>query len=122
MDTVSISTPLDLSYLYMISDDDREFVKDMIETIVKNTPEILGEITFARKQDNWKEVGRLLHKLKPSLLMLNIDGLNAHIKSFEVNAKKEEDLSLADKQLIELQEYCNLIVNELTTEVANNTY
>ncbi|WP_109830734.1 Hpt domain-containing protein [Reichenbachiella versicolor] len=122
MSSISVSTPLDLSYLYTISDDDRDFVKDMIETIIKNTPENVAEIVAARKNENWNEVGRLVHKLKPSLLLLNIEHLTSHIKSFETNAKEQINLDEADLQLQQLEEYCSIIVSELTTEVANDTY
>lgn len=122
MGAPQISTPLDLSYLYEISDDDREFVKDMIETIVKNTPDAVREIRDAEKKDNWQEVGRLVHKLKPSLLLLNIDSLSVHIKTLEDNAKKRINLPDAKTQLNEMEAYCTLIVKELSTELNADSY
>ena len=122
MSNLDISTPLDLTYLYTISDDDREFVKDMIQTIVKNTPGNMAEIIAAREKDNWDEVCRLVHKLKPSLLLLNIESLSNHVRTFELNAKSRENQALADEQLAQLDEYCKVIVKELATEVANDTF
>jgi HPt (histidine-containing phosphotransfer) domain-containing protein len=117
-----INTPLNLSYLYEISDDDREFVKDMIETIVKNTPECLEEIKHAQSENNWTEIGRLVHKLKPSLLLLNIEEMSTHIKSLEDNAKKEINLDYIDTQIAEMGGYCQIIVSELGAELENDTF
>ena len=122
MSAPEISVPLDLSYLYEISDDDREFVKDMIETIVRNTPDSVVEIREAQKKDNWHEVGRLVHKLKPSLLLLNIDSLSTHIKTLEDNAKKKINLDEAVIQLDEMESYCATIVRELDTVIKTDTY
>ncbi|MFY0626866.1 MAG: hypothetical protein JXR07_11250 [Reichenbachiella sp.] len=122
MSIPQISLPLDLSYLYEISDDDREFVKDMIDTIVKNTPDSIKEIKVAADKNNWIEVGRLVHKLKPSLLLLNIDSVSKHIKVLENNAKEEINLEDAIVQLGELMEYSAIIIHELSTAVEQDNY
>ena len=122
MSAPDISLPLDLSYLYEISDNDREFVKDMIQTVAKNTPDSVIEIREAQKKSNWKEVGRLVHKLKPSLLLLNIDSLSTHIKSLEDNAKQEINLEFATTQLSEMESYCGIIVKELSRFIEEDSY
>lgn len=122
MSAPEVPVPLDMSYLYEISDDDREFVKDMIDTIVKNTPDSIKEIRDAADKGDWKEVGRLVHKLKPSLLLLNIDSLSRHIKTLEHNAKEEVNLEDAMVQLGELEVYSAIIVKELSDAISQDTY
>ena len=122
MSIPDIPIPLDMSYLYEISDNDREFVKDMIDTIVKNTPDGIKEIRVAADKNNWKEVGRLVHKFKPSLLLLNIDSVSKHIRVLETNAKEEINLDDAITQLKELEEYSAIIIHELATEIKEGTY
>ncbi len=122
MSAPDISLPLDLAYLYEISDNDREFVQDMIDTIVRNTPDSVTEIRAAQKNNNWEEVGRLVHKLKPSLLLLNIESLSTHIKSLEDNAKQEINLEFAGTQLDEMEHYCGIIVKELARALEEDTY
>ncbi len=117
-----IELPLDLSYLYEISDHDREFIYEMIMTIVKNTPEMISDIESAGKAENWEQVGRLMHKLKPSLLLLNIDSLSAHIRELEGNAKAPRNMELIPKQIAELRELCDIILQELNDLIKSDKF
>ena len=114
--------PLDLSYLYEISDQDREFIKEMMATIVKITPPSMVEINDSLTNKNWKEMGRLVHKLKPSLLLLNIDRLTTLIKSLEDNAKSESNLTLIPNQVSELSNFTNEIVTDLDAMIGADSY
>ncbi|MDW3211080.1 MAG: Hpt domain-containing protein [Reichenbachiella sp.] len=117
-----IQLPLDLSYLYEISDHDREFIYEMIMTIVKNTPDMLSDIEREGKAENWDQVGRLMHKLKPSLLLLNIDNLSAHIRELEGNAKAPRNMELIPKQIAELRELCDIILKELNDLIQSDQF
>lgn len=122
MATDKISLPLDLSYLYEISDHDREFIYEMIMTIVKNTPDMLSEIETEGKAKNWEKVGRLMHKLKPSLLLLNIDSLSAHIRELESNAKASKNTELIPNQIAELRELCDIVLKELNDLIQSDQF
>lgn len=122
MATDKIQLPLDLTYLYEISDHDREFIYEMIMTIVKNTPEMLDDIEREGKTENWEQVGRLMHKLKPSLLLLNIDNLSAHIRELEGNAKAPRNMELIPKQIAELRELCDIILKELNDLIKSDQF
>jgi HPt (histidine-containing phosphotransfer) domain-containing protein len=122
MPSEKIKLPLDLSYLYEISDDDREFIYEMIRTIVNNTPPILKEIKEAGEKEKWTELGRLLHKFKPSLLLLNIDYLSTLIRSAENNAKKENNIEDIPSQLIELNQLCEILLKELNDLIETDRY
>ncbi|UXX78028.1 Hpt domain-containing protein [Reichenbachiella carrageenanivorans] len=122
MASVKIELPLDLSYLYEISDHDREFIYEMIMTIVKNTPEMIQDIEREGKAEKWHEVGRLMHKLKPSLLLLNIDGVSAHIRELEANAKAPRNIEMIPKQIAELRELCDLILKELNELIQSDQF
>ncbi|WP_422362330.1 Hpt domain-containing protein [Reichenbachiella sp.] len=122
MATDKIQLPLDLTYLYEISDHDREFIYEMIMTIVKNTPEMLDDIEREGKAENWEQVGRLMHKLKPSLLLLNIDNLSTHIRELEGNAKAPRNMELIPKQIAELRELCDIILKELNDLIKSDQF
>ncbi|PIB34765.1 hypothetical protein BFP72_04775 [Reichenbachiella sp. 5M10] len=122
MSNINIPLPIDYSYLYEISDHDRDFIKDMLATIVKNTPGNLGDIIEASTKENWTEVGRQVHKLKPSLLLLNIESLTAHIKTLEGNAKGQKNLETIEKEIAELKEFCDLLISEIKKDLASDSY
>ncbi|UXP31131.1 hypothetical protein N6H18_12305 [Reichenbachiella agarivorans] len=122
MNKADLPLPLDYSYLYEISDDDRDFIKDMLATVVKNTPGNIEEIIAAQTKKSWTEVARLVHKLKPSLLLLNIEMVSTHIRNLESNAKKQTDLDLLKTQIAELKEFCDLIVSEIKKDIEADAY
>lgn len=122
MSTVNLELPLDFSYLYEISDNDRDFIKEMLETIVKNTPSNMEEINLAYEQKKWEEIGRLVHKLKPSLLLLNIGPISTLIKSLESNAKGQKNLDSIDTQIAELNEFCDVILSEINGALSSDSY
>lgn len=122
MSQTSIPLPIDYSYLYEISDNDREFIKDMLDTVIKNTPGNLDEIEKAGDEKKWTELARSVHKLKPSLLLLNIDSLTAHIKRLEADAKGQIDLELIPTKIAELRELCDLLVGEIKKDIEADAY
>ncbi|MEO9804711.1 MAG: Hpt domain-containing protein [Reichenbachiella sp.] len=122
MSSDKIELPLDLSYLYEISDHDREFIYEMIMTIVKNTPEMLDEIEEKGEVEDWYAVGRLMHKLKPSLLLLNIDNLSTLIRELEANAKAPKNIELIPDQIAELRKLCDLILSELDKLIKSDQF
>lgn len=122
MSTTKIDLPLDLSYLYEISDHDREFIYEMIMTIVKNTPDMLSDIEKEGKAENWHALGRLMHKLKPSLLLLNIETLSTLIRELEANAKAPKNMEEIPGQIKELRELCDLILDELEKLIKSDQF
>lgn len=122
MTSAKIELPLDLSYLYEISDHDREFIYEMIMTIVKNTPEMISDIEREGKAENWEQVGRLMHKLKPSLLLLNIDSFSQHIRELESNAKAPRNMEMIPQQIAELRELCDIILKELNDLIQSDEF
>ncbi|MGL1886981.1 MAG: Hpt domain-containing protein [Reichenbachiella sp.] len=122
MSSLNIQLPLDFSYLYEISDNDRDFIKDMLATIVKNTPQNIKEINQANEDGKWGEVGRLVHKLKPSILLMNIEELNTLIRALENNAKASKNLDDIKKQVTKLNEFCDLLLSEINEALTTDTY
>ena len=113
MSLYTYQKPLDLSYLYEISDHDRDFIKDMIDTIVRTTPACIDEINAAMREERWNEIGRLVHKVKPSLLLLNIDSLSALIRTLEDNAKKAINTDQIPEQVGHLTTFTGELIAEL---------
>lgn len=122
MSNIEIPLPIDYSYLYEISDNDREFIKDMLETVIKNTPDNLKEIQDAGSAKKWNDLARSVHKLKPSLLLLDIDTLTQTIKQLESNAKDQTNLDEVPKQIAALCEHCDLLVSEIRKDITSDSY
>jgi CheY-like chemotaxis protein len=81
-----------LSNLRKMSNNDEQFVNDMIETFITNTPEILDDMNKALAKESWKDVGALAHKLKPNLAFMGIDSLQELVINVEKSGKTSNNL------------------------------
>lgn len=119
---VSKSNKLDLSYIYEISDGDREFIKEMLETFLRITPEAFEDMVASGKSGNWKEVGRLAHKIKPTIMLLDDDVLSKMIKNLEHEAKQEINLEGLLDKIQETKAFCDQIVSEIGSLIQTDSY
>ena len=95
---------LDLKYLRTISDDDVDFMKDLLMTFVKTTPEALEELKETLKNEDWYKMGRVMHKVKPSYLLLDVKEVSELVLSLEQNAKNAKNLDKIPGQVSQLLE------------------
>lgn len=122
MSSTPYPKPLDLSYLYEISDHDRDFIKEMLLTIVKTTPSALEEIKKNLSNKDWEQMGRQVHKLKPSLLLLNIDTLTKLIRSLEDNSKSATNIDHIPQQVSQLDEFTNEVLTDLNELLSSDNF
>ena len=96
---------VDLDYIYNISDNDRDFIKEMLTTFVKITPGSVDGINNAFETKNWKEIGRIAHKIKPSILLLGIDEFSNMVRELEYITKNEIDMDSISVKISLLNKY-----------------
>lgn len=113
---------LDLSYIYEISDHDRDFIKELLVTFLKITPISLDEIKKAQAKNNWKEVGRIAHKVKPTIMLIGDELLSKKIKTIEQEAKQEANLDLLPNLILELDELCKHTISEIKELVETDRF
>ncbi|MEL7006525.1 MAG: ATP-binding protein, partial [Bacteroidota bacterium] len=64
-----------LSYLSGVCHGDKDFMRDMIETFITNTPQSLKAMHEAAEKKDWVTVGRNAHKIKPSISFMGLEDL-----------------------------------------------
>ena len=107
-DNVESSLPIsnklvDLSYLKKISDGDKSFIKEMIETFIKNAPEDIMKLKALMKRSNWDEIAQLAHKIKPALKFMGIKAASEHILEIEENTKMKTNLEKVPGLILQLE-------------------
>jgi PAS domain S-box-containing protein len=96
---------IDLSYLRKVSNNDVEFIKEMINALLKSLPESIEEIRIYMKEKDWNSLGRTLHKIKPSLSMMGIPSLkNKAGELEELCRSKKEIKTIAPSTTLFLQQ------------------
>jgi len=81
---------INFNYLYEFSNGDRLFVKDMVETFLKESPKAFEELQYAFKRKNWDIVYKRTHSLKPNFMMLGMKAQQETAAQIEKLIKKEE--------------------------------
>lgn len=106
-------TITDLSYLMDASENNEEFVSEMIGIFLRQTPSYLNEINQATRQEEWDKLKVLLHKLKPTLPMMGIKEGESLVKIMEADAKAKINLSEIKTNLVKLEALCEQAYAEL---------
>ncbi len=111
----------DLTYLKQVSNGDNDFIKEMIEVYMQQTPEAINNLEKYLKNKDWKMLRAVTHKMKPSFSFFGLKDMYEIANSMEEYSAKEIHLELlpemiakvkltCDKAMIELQEKKNLSV------------
>ncbi len=103
----------DLSYLEMVSDGDEDFINQVVSSFIENNKEIVDKLQEEKEAENWQEMGRLIHKMKPSLEMVGLTPLKEKIISAEANLKSETNIPDTLPIVDEIIENCKQAIEEL---------
>ena len=107
----------DLSYLISVCGDDPEFKKEMIETFLANTPALLDEMKTKIKTSDWKAIGDIAHKIKPSFSFMGINSARDLILDLERNGRQQEDILKIPPMVEKLDSICTMAFLELKDEM-----
>jgi PAS domain S-box-containing protein len=80
----------DLSYLKSASNNNEEFIKEMISTFLTTMPKSIEEIRTFTKQKEWEKLARATHKIKPSITLMGLHVAKASAIEIEAIAKTKK--------------------------------
>jgi PAS domain S-box-containing protein len=83
---------LDLSKLEKMMNNKDEMVKRMLRKFKDLTPNYIDDLDKAFINQNWDELSKIAHKIKPSINLVGIDSLNTDFQNLEAFALDEKDL------------------------------
>ncbi len=109
-------TIVDLSYLKDISDNDEEFVKEMIQSFMENSPLMITQIKKAADNLDWEEVGKIAHKIKPSIVFMGINSIKDVVETIESNGLKNKNTDKIPSLIEKLEAACIQANEELKKE------
>ena len=84
-------TLYNLNSLQNISRGNNEFIVKMITVFIEQTTDAIETAESAISQNNFIEVSRLIHKIKPSVESLGISAITSEMKILEKTAKDAKD-------------------------------
>ena len=99
-----------LQYLEEISSGDREFIIDMLNDFVKNTPSVLAEIDGYINASDWAQLYKTLHKLIPTFEFVGAECIRTDLRNLEQFSKTQTNLELINPLIFNIRSYCNDII------------
>ncbi len=79
---------LNLDYLYEFSNNDRTFVLEMLDTFLIQMPANIEQLEREQRAENWEGVYKIVHTMKPGLMMLGMAEQHEKVMQIENMIKK----------------------------------
>nr|WP_294899369.1 Hpt domain-containing protein [uncultured Pedobacter sp.] len=84
-------TLIDLSYLQEVSSDNSDFMVEMIDIFLAQTPEYMSVLSNAIDDANWAKIAEMAHKIKPTLAFMGANEAKETMASIESRGRGRED-------------------------------
>ena len=107
----------DLSYLEMVSDGDKDFINQVVISFIDNNQEIIDELEAKKQTESWEDMGKLIHKMKPSLEMVGLTPLKEKIIAAESNLKNGTNIDETLPMVDEIISNCKQAIEELKADL-----
>ncbi|KXX67278.1 Hpt domain-containing protein [Flammeovirga sp. SJP92] len=118
MSTVQNTQLYNLSQLEMLSRGDQGFVDKMLNSFTGNLKDGIKEITDAYKLHDWTTIGKVAHKLKPSMLVLGVTSLKETIIYLEKDHGNVDEKEISNK-VEGFLEKCGILLMQIQ-QISNN--
>lgn len=105
--------PLDLSYLKEMSGDSAEFIIEMIDLFKSQTPVYIAELQAALKEQDWKKVAGVAHKIKPTFVYVGREDAKASMQLIEDNANSLENLDTLPQACNEISDFTEILYRQI---------
>jgi HPt (histidine-containing phosphotransfer) domain-containing protein len=102
-----------LSYLNEISGGDEEFILDMIQTFILNSPVEIALLKSLASEKKWDLIGENAHKFAPGLQFLGVIALRPVINQIEEFSFSRKNLEQIPVLIEKLGAECHLVSEEL---------
>ena len=104
---------IDLSYLSDVANGSTEFIIDMIDIFIQQTPDYVQQLGAAIKEKDWKSVADISHKIKPTLAFMGVMKARDDMEVIESNARALENLDEIGSKFNELELVCKDLFAQL---------
>lgn len=91
------SDKVDFSYLEKVSGNNKSFIKEIAEAFLKSIPTSIQDLDNYADHENWIELAKVAHKIKPSITLLGVHNLKDKIVKLEEEAKRHKNPWLINK-------------------------
>lgn len=110
------SKVIDLTYLKSLPGANSEFVKEMIDLFIEDTPKELRKIENAIADIDFDAIKRVAHKMKTSVSFMGLNQIVPLLKDMEIKSTTNLDLNGIKVNFAVVTQTCTKAITELKTE------
>lgn len=110
---VKNTQPLDLSYLKDMSGDSADFMIEMVDAFLKQTPIYMQELEKAILAKDWKAASEFAHKIKPTFYYVGREDARDHMQEMERNTRELKDIEFVPAAFEEVKKFVTVLYQQL---------
>lgn len=103
----------DLSYLIKASDNNQEFIQEIITTFLDSMPKTIEEIQTQLQRKNWARLANVIHKIKPSITLMGIHHLKDKISLLEHETRTNQDEQIIQGLATDVSQSLSKVIRSL---------
>lgn len=107
---------IDLTYLKQLSNGSNEFISQMINVFMAQTPEALANMEKYVNAKDWESLHRVAHKMKPSFSFMGIKELENTIGLIEEHSFNKTNVDELPAMIMQVKNVCMDALSELEVE------
>ena len=108
---------LDFEQLRMLSGDDDEFMIEILEMIIDQSPTVMQKMDELFNQGEFKTLGATAHQYKSTVTILGNENINTLLKDIENTAVQQEDAATLLPMMETFRLNCNDILAQVEAEL-----
>lgn len=94
---------IDLSYLREVASDSTEFMIEMIDIFLAQTPGYINQLTAAIDQKEWARMAELSHKIKPTMSFMGVESARKTLSEIELKSRNQVEYEWIVEEYNKLQ-------------------
>ncbi len=114
---VSETNQINFKNLYHLADNDKSFVKEMLQMFIKTTNQDMIELKSGIEAKDWHKVAEYVHKIKSPCKHLDAILLSENLQYIETFARNSKDSNFKENILKEMLDSAESQINDLMSEV-----
>lgn len=104
---------INLDYLEQISGGEKEFINEMVQLFLDNTPKSVREMKEAMKNNDPVKLGEIAHKMKPSAIYMGNEELAGLLRDLQELKNTKKITGEDSGKLQRVDELSNMVMEEL---------
>ena len=108
---------IDLSYLRESTDNNSELMKQIIEVFLKQTPVAIERLEAALQNEDWNDLRKTSHKMKPTFEYVGIKNLRSLVSEVQTITENQVGLDKLPELIKNLKKACEKASSELRAEL-----